>query len=130
MLFHDTWNTFFRNPFGAVNTKDRIALKIKTEDELQLERIFLRLWMEEKETLLEMIKNEDNNCFEAEFYASADGGLIWYYFICRYKNGDTIYYGNNRELLGGVGEMYFEEPPSFQITVSKKNEKIPKWYRE
>ena len=57
-----------------------------------------------------------------------EGALLWYYFIVQYQ-GNTVYYGNNKEQLGGVGAVYTQEPPSYQITVYDKDVHTPDWFK-
>lgn len=57
------------------------------------------------------------------------GCLLWYYFIV--KTGDkTFYYGNNAARLGGWGQQYEQEPPSYQITVYDRGAVTPDWMKQ
>lgn len=65
--------------------------------------------------------------FEGEFKTSRLPGLVWYYFALDVE-GQQFYYGNNEELLGGIGQLKGEQPSSWQITVYNPMQ-IPEWYR-
>ena len=75
-----------------------------------------------------MNSSVNNWVYEAEVDTSNNKGLIYYYFRVNYCGMDIIY-GNNIESLGGIGQVYFNEPVSYQITIYSKQE-VPSWYRE
>ena len=56
------------------------------------------------------------------------GCLLWYYFIVKTKE-KTYYYGNNTAQLGGWGQLYEHEPPSYQITVYDRGAATPDWLK-
>lgn len=56
-------------------------------------------------------------------------GLVWYYFIVE-TGGKAVYYINNNDSLGGVGQTQTEPANnSFQITVYDKDYKTPDWFK-
>ena len=55
-------------------------------------------------------------------------GILEYYFIL-IDGYDRLYYGNNDEHLGGIGQIYVYNPVPYQITVYEKSY-IPNWYKE
>ena len=56
-------------------------------------------------------------------------GLAEYYFKVAYESG-TVYYTNNKECLGGVGEIAFLKPEIFyQLTVYDRDYKTPDWFK-
>ncbi|MBQ9283891.1 MAG: 4-alpha-glucanotransferase, partial [Acidaminococcaceae bacterium] len=57
------------------------------------------------------------------------GCLLWYYFIIK-KADKTVYYGNNATRLGGWGQQYEQEPPSYQITVYDCGAVTPDWMKQ
>ncbi|MGZ7253993.1 glycoside hydrolase family 13 protein, partial [Streptococcus pyogenes] len=42
---------------------------------------------------------------------------------------DRLYYGNNDEHLGGIGQIYNYNPVPYQVTICEKSY-IPDWYKE
>lgn len=56
-------------------------------------------------------------------------GLAEYYFKVAYESG-AVYYTNNKECLGGVGEIAFLKPEIFyQLTVYDRDYKTPDWFK-
>ena len=76
---------------------------------------------------------EERACDYAAYYVDYDVGetpaLVWYYFIIRDKDGKSLYYGNNPEMLGGLGLTCGEAPWSYQITVYDRDFHVPGWLR-
>ncbi len=75
------------------------------------------------------------NTAENEFYYTATvpmpekEGLVWYYFIVE-TGGKAVYYINNNDSLGGVGQTQTEPANnSYQITVYDKDYKTPDWFK-
>lgn len=69
----------------------------------------------------------DARRFCVTFKAPDEGALLWYAF--EISIGDEIvYYGNNRQTRGGVGDVYESSPECYQITVFKPSA-VPEWYK-
>ena len=66
--------------------------------------------------------------YHTEIEAPQSPGLLWYFFIIHFQD-QTYYYGNNRHQLGGMGQLYTVEPPSYQITIFKPNTSTPNWFK-
>lgn len=132
-IFHDSHSNLFRSPFGAVpcHTKLSLALEIIGPEEIQ--EVVLRLWtqnQQEERVLMQLQEPKgEKNIYRATITVSGKPGLLWYYFII-VQNGKIYYYGNNQRNLGGVGQMYDHEPPSYQVTVYKEDAATPHWYKE
>lgn len=129
VVYHNSWDERYRFPFGAVECGGKIKLCVKVS-EAEMPACFIRLWQNgsgEKLVEMEREREERDFIFKAVIKAPDKAGLLWYQFIV--KDGDEIiWYGNNEQNSGGEGKMYFQEAPSFQITVYKSY-KIPKWYK-
>lgn len=131
MIYHNSHDTFFRSPFGAVECGKEIALRLIVAQ--SAETVILRLWQENKETKIEMQLEEILNekyVYKANIQASKQGGWIWYYFLIRFSSGEVYYYGNNSHDWGGEGAIYDYEPSSYQITVYKKGLTTPQWLKK
>lgn len=132
-IFHDSHESFYRNPFGAVSTNEKITIRLKVYFRGYVDSVILRMWKEaEGEERIPMkLKEEttDEKIYEVEFRVPPRPTLLWYYFIVNY-NGKTYYYGNNSNHFGGVGEVREDIPPSYQITVFKENTSTPNWFKE
>lgn len=132
LLFHNSYDLFYRNPFGAVTCNKNITIRLKVNAKISAHLVELFIVTNDLENRLEMYEKENHenyNIFECELTASDTPGLMWYYFVV-HTNSRKIYYGNNTKMLGGVGEIKDHIPPSYQITVYKNNTKTPDWLKE
>jgi 4-alpha-glucanotransferase len=157
LLYHDSRNTAYRFPFGAVPAGTAVTLRLDVQGD-GTEAVFLRLWIDDKEVRYPMTcpdeppvdparpldeqktecrdsdteeKETDsvrNRRYEVTFRVPDKGCLVWYYFVVQTDNTVT-YYGNNKAQLGGVGDLSREAPPSFQITVYDADAVTPDWLK-
>lgn len=131
-ILHDSHKTCYRSPFGAVPCNEVITLQLEIETTKPVEMVTLRLWKQHREERVEMQVAEDmghRKIFRAQISSPPEPGLLWYFFIATCDQ-ETYYYGNNTDNLGGVGQLYFYEPPSYQVTVYKKEAATPNWYKD
>jgi cyclomaltodextrinase len=134
-IFHNSHDSFFRRPFGAVPCKTTIVLQLEISFPDPVDSVFLRLWKSDTgEEKVEMFLSENHRgrkVFCTEITALSKPGWIWYYFIISLGNR-TYYYGNNEKKLGGKGRIWENnDPPGYQITVfSKETPLPPQWFRE
>lgn len=130
-IMHDSQNTWFRNPFGAVETGKDITLKIEGDnlDEVYLNLIYpsgdnRSVRMDKKQK----VQYPNTFIFSSTINAGDKRGLIFYSFTIK-QYGRVFFYGNNQEVLGGKGKTYNNNPISYQITVYSECE-APDWYKE
>ena len=132
-IYHDSHQLFFRTPFGAVPCEKAVRLRLEVFSPEPVQQAVLRLWkyglVEERIPMTLLEEEGERQVHEATFRAPEIPGLLWYFFIIHYE-GKTYYYGNNRHCRGGIGEVYFCEPPSYQITVHKEDLTTPHWFKE
>lgn len=132
-ILHNSHDLFFRTPFGAVPCGQKITLSLQLDAAAPVEQVVLRLWKNgrEEEKLNMYLRGafKGNSIYQIQIKAPQTPGPLWYYFIVQ-SEGKTYYYGNNRDNLGGTGEIYLHEPPSFQITVYRKDLSTPHWFKE
>lgn len=133
-FLHNSHETFFRCPFGAVACGEKITLRLLIHSFLEVNTVYLRLWRnnygEEKVRMVGGENQQDEKIYLTEIDTPNQPGLVWYYFIIETQDGKTYYYGNNSAQLGGIGEVYQWEPPSYQITVHKENNSTPSWFKD
>lgn len=55
-------------------------------------------------------------------------GIVWYHFIVTDENGNAKRYGAEPGRVGGTGQLYDWEPPSFQLTVHEPRDMPPAWH--
>lgn len=72
--------------------------------------------------------NSGNYRYSIEIDTEDALGVLGYYFIL-IDGYDRVYYGNNDEHLGGIGQIYTYNPVPYQITIYKKSN-LPDWYKE
>ncbi|MEG2246820.1 MAG: glycoside hydrolase family 13 protein [Romboutsia sp.] len=128
-IFHDSHKSEYRFPFGAVKFGNKISLKIDV-DKRSLVFINLTYFNGVKEELeMTMVNSSEYRyVFSIDLQNNNSIGIINYYFKVVYE-GNSIYYGNNQESLGGIGYIYNSNPIPYQITVYNER-KVPEWYKE
>ena len=130
-IFHDSHNLELRNPFGAVSIGNKVRIRLWTSKKCSAYINLINFYNNQIEIQMNEIgwnSLANNWVYETEVDTLNNIGLIYYYFRVNYYGRDIIY-GNNIESLGGVGQVYFNEPVSYQITIYSKQE-VPSWYRE
>ncbi len=129
--YHNSQDCTYRDPVGAVPAGREITFCLTAEDAPSGLSCSLHLWhpltgSRELEMKAQALP-DGVRTFRISTVASDTPDLCWYYFIIR--DGERrAYYGNNREQLGGEGELYEGEPPGFQITVYR-SASVPSWYK-
>ena len=123
-MFHNSWDPYFRSPFGAVACNDTVTLNFKGDN---IDSVEIVLLDDEKKDILQMSK-EGNDIFKIEFNVDKEAKLLFYYFKI-YKDNKIFYYGNNFSAFGGIGEQYESNPIPYQITVFKQGYKAPTWFK-
>ncbi|QAA35422.1 glycoside hydrolase family 13 protein [Clostridium manihotivorum] len=129
-ILHDSQNTYYRNPFGAVKIDTEISIVIETQgcQEAFIELIYFD--GQRQNINMEMFHKEGqyNTCFFKTKFTAKTTGILSYYFILK-RGSQSLYYGNNNEGLGGIGQIYYENPRFYQITVYEDSS-VPNWYKE
>ena len=130
---HNSRNNLYRSPFGAVPCLSEVTLRLfGKSDEIPSSVSLVCHFRDEEPVAIPMYFCQSvgtGSIYEAKITVPDTPGLIWYYFVLK-NNGHTIYYGNNLEQLGGIGETFKKIPPCFQITVYKEDYKTPDWFKE
>ncbi|MGI5882167.1 MAG: bifunctional glycogen debranching protein GlgX/4-alpha-glucanotransferase [Dethiobacteria bacterium] len=141
-FWHNSHDTFFRNPFGAVPCHKRIVLRFAVKNKPAAdyapaaEKVSLFLirekngksHTEELPMTLEKVRG-DRQIFIKEISAPEEPCLLWYYFMIR-DGGALFYYGNSSLKTGGLGCIADHVPPSYQITIYREGFRTPTWLKE
>ena len=131
-VVHNSQDLYYRSVVGATEAGSVLRLGILVQAKEQVRQVLLRLWQErtgEQIVVLSEKRKSEEECFYyADITMPEKGCLLWYYFIIEAVS-KTKYYGNNPEMLGGIGELYDNAPPSYQITVYEKGAKTPDWFK-
>ena len=126
-IFHNSHDSVYRNPFGAVPTGTDVEIRLKVTADSAVTSVFLRVFKNGESENIPM--KEVSGMYRATLQAGDDPRLIWYDFIVNTK-AETLYYTNNSQGLGGIGQtMPYETANGYQITVYDKSYNTPQWFR-
>ncbi len=130
---HNSRMQIYRTPFGAVTSGTRVKLRLGIADGgiPNSVRVHYRFYDEKYFSNMSYIFEIGGFCiYEAELVMPDRVGNLWYYFEVVNSDG-RVYYANNQQRLGGLGEVYQNEPDClYQITVYSSDYKTPKWFRD
>ena len=131
-IYHNSQDSAYRSPFGAVPTGSTVRLRLDVEASAEPKSVTLRVWSGEAESLYPMKLVSERSgilAFEVSLPLPKKPCLVWYYFIVNTADGQRLYV-NNAEGLGGIGECTEgTDGKSYQITVYDKAYKTPEWFR-
>lgn len=132
MIIHDSQNPYYRSPLGAVPTQECVRLAIDIDLVESIASVRLHTWQESCGAVYYNLKMSswDSNHYFVDLDMPEDGCLVWYYFIIELSDGRLFYYGNNKMQMGGIGQETIKVPPSYQITVFKREVKTPDWFKK
>ncbi len=111
MLLHDSHNSFYRSPLGALPCGASLRLRITCDFAKSVQ---VRTW-DGQESFHNMTL-ESPNTYTAEIAAPIMPILWWYDFVI-HTDTSILRYGNAYDQLGGEGALYVNTPASFQVTV-------------
>lgn len=126
-LLHDSHLAAFRTPFGAVAVQTPVTLRLAVWGDEEPRRVSLRLW-DNRETLLPMHcekTSPGSRLYRTDFTTSADPAVLWYFFVVEFAEA-VLYYGDQTDGCGGVGQETYEQPTSYQLTVYHPWS-VPEW---
>lgn len=131
-VLHDSRDPFFRSPRGAVSCQTCVTLRLAVSPDDQPDEVVLRLWRDHGgEELIPMAPAGTRNgwlIYETSITTPSSPGIIWYCFRLA-SPSRVYYYGDNAAALGGIGRQYDVLPPSFQITVYRRDFTVPAWFK-
>ena len=132
-IIHDSQVQFYRSPFGAVLCGETVVLRLEVATALRVKEVRLRLWQDgEGEAQLPLTLKEDGKqkrLYEVRMTTPVKPCLLWYYFIVSTAE-KTIFYGNQPDLLGGLGQTWEHDPASFQLSVHMPSAVTPNWFKD
>lgn len=146
-LFHNSHDTVYRTPFGAAPAGSVVKLGLRVISKKVPDSVKIRLWIDEEEVFVPMtpekkvrratedfpdlsrVRSDEGVIYTAEITMPDVGQLVWYYFVVSVE-GNEMYYTNNNEGIGGVGQIVTApNNMSYQITVYDKDYKTPDWFK-
>lgn len=127
-IIHDSHDIKFRNPFGAVQIGTKVKLRLISNKNIKAYVNLVNFYNNQFQLEMKSEQLADNNfAYEIEIDTQELLGVNYYYFKIN-NNDHYMYYGNNEDSLGGVGDIYSFNPRYYQITVYN-HQYIPEWYR-
>lgn len=130
-VIHDSHSSEFRNPFGAVKIGTKVQVLITTNRECNIYINIINFYNNRIEAQMEkeeLLADKDNFKYKYTIDTTELLGVNYYYFRLEF-NGQEMFYGNNNECCGGIGQLYNYNPKAYQLTVHNVRD-IPKWYQE
>lgn len=133
-LEHNSHEQFYRTPFGAVKAGTEIELRLAVSG-IGIPKSVKCVIQPDGEIAEYADMSYQFTVCEKNIYGCRvtmpdTDSLMWYCFVVDHDWG-TVWYGNNKECLGGVGEIYNNEPDcKYQITVYDKDYKTPDWFKK
>ena len=130
-IIHDSHNLEYRAPFGAVKVGTNVTIRLWTSEKCLAYINLINFYNNQQE--VEMYQSDKNifeygYTYEINIDTKDNRGLLFYFFKIN-VNGEDIIYGNNIEFVGGRGQVYFNNPVSYQITIYDQCQ-VPEWYKE
>lgn len=132
VIEHDSRNILYRSPFGAAPCLSNITLRLYVRaDRIPAAITLVYKYKDMPAVTVPMYyiyMLAKGSIYEAEIQVPKEPGLLFYYFTIEIGNS-ILYYGNNKDNLGGLGKAYTTIPPSYQITIYNKDYKTPNWFK-
>ena len=126
-LIHDSARERFRRPLGAVPCGTEVSIYLHI-GKLRIERADLCLLQDGTINRLEMFPEEDMLVARHVVHGrNGTGDVLWYWFEITLQGGGICYYGSDSNHNTGLGKIYHNPPPSFQLTVYDASFKTPDW---
>jgi len=132
VIRHNSWNSHYRDPFGARPCGSQVRLRLAILNGQAPEAVLLHLRSGAEESVLPMAaenRDGDRQLYQVQLHLPKEPGLVHYYFSVQ-SNGSTWFYGNNRDLTGGRGEQGQEVVPPYRITLYRPGAKTPDWFKD
>ena len=128
-VIHDSQKINYREPFGAVESGEKVKLILNVNSDTEVILKVIKSDGSSKDIKMhKKYLNDGSFNYFAEIDTSDYIGLLGYYFVI-IRGYDRVYYGNNDERLGGIGQIYNFTPVPYQIAVYEKHI-VPDWYKE
>ena len=131
----NSWNNYFKAPFGALKVNEGADIKVIINDESVYS---INLIIEKEDENLNCyevkrinLEKEDDKVYKCKIEPLLDSGIYYYYFeveVNRYGQNQKLFYGKVKQ-NGEACEYSFENLNKYQLTVYEEN-KVPDWFKE
>ena len=130
---HNSHSLFYREPFGAKPAGEKVRLRLGISDAgipNAVRMVYHTTSGEEETKNMPYVLELGDFCFyEITLTLPKEPCVLWYYFEVSTHMG-SVYYGNNEEMLGGLGAESYRPPEKmFQVTVYDPAYQTPEWFR-
>lgn len=128
-LYYDSWDTTFKEPFGAIKYGTTICFRLSYEiPHLEkIERIDMEIIHENERFFVNLSRNHD---FFYTYQTFEKPGIYFYKFVVYYE-GKRYYLAPDYFNEGGKALIFEKEDvQSYQLTVHSDIEKVPNYYSE
>ncbi len=133
-LKHDSHDTAFRAPFGAVRTGQTVTLAMGILDGFYVTRPRVRIrWEGGEQTLLLAADGRvlDGYHMVSAAFTPEKTGQYWLSFAAENGVGDTMRLCDSAAHLGGEGRVTYDgEDTPYLLTVYEKDFHVPEWFRD
>lgn len=129
---HNSRSEIYRRPFGAVTAGAKVTLSLAVAEAGIPHAVVLVLKSDGAETRINMpfySSLGEYSIYTCTAAMPQTPQNVWYYFEVKTDAGE-VWYGNNKNGLGGMGEMHYHIPDrKYQITVYSADFKTPEWFK-
>lgn len=132
-LYHDGWDAFYRNPFGAAPTHSQVTLRLRTGPSVTRAAVYL-VDVAGKEHAYPMhLQSRDASYgyWSATLTMPANPAKLGYHFRAQAGN-HVLWYGDNNSVGdGGPGQTYGSETRAlnYELTVYASSFHAPGWMK-
>lgn len=123
---HDCALEIYRSPLGAVETQSEVVIKLRVMQS-GINGAFIVIYGEGWQKTYEM--HRDNGYYIIHITTPKNPEVLWYHF-CIVTDERNYFYGAKHDKSISVGDIFFDNPPSFQLTVYKKGFQTPDWFKK
>ena len=125
-MLHDSSLDVFRDPVGALTTGAPVTLRFRTRLE-NVGSVYLCLFSEGFRE--DYLMRRSDEYWQIDITAPSVPDVYWYYFTVN-VGGKLCYYGAEGRRTGGIGCIYSEPPPAYQLTVYDAGFEVPAWFQK
>jgi len=131
-IVHNSYDNYYRTPFGAIETggKVKFRLKLIPEENEEVVRVIFHIRGEDKDFQEEMSAQKQNDFLVFDLTTSVPviPQLMFYYFEVNTSQG-KFYYGCREKNTGGEGACFQKIPNGYPLTVYNSDLKTPDWIK-
>ena len=128
-FYFNSYDENYKNIFGAIKKGQNVTLQVKLSVPCDVFMVLKTINGDERFKLNFNEKIGNNYFYSINIDTDSFLGPNFYYFEVE-NNDEKYYYGNNEDLLGGVGKLYDKKPKNlYQMYIYDIKFKVPNWYK-